>query len=199
MNDIGWQRRWRELQTTHKHDLYDPYPYVFQIHFTAAGQPCDYHTWTAVRLLRCQWSKLDEYGQIHCTTPLNMANTVTAMASQITSLTIVYSSIYSGADQRKHQSSASLAFVWGIHRWPVNTPHKSQQRGKCFQLMTSSWHNRNRSNDNKNRYILCDILSKERRRWFMSTHNYIYTAAIVMHKCNATQPWLFYITCIQKY
>ena len=38
------------------------------------------------------------------------------VASQITSLTIVYSTVYSGADQRKHQSSASLAFVWGIHR-----------------------------------------------------------------------------------
>ena len=45
------------------------------------------------------------------------------MASQITSLIIVYSTIYSGG-QRKHQSSASLAFVWGIHRWPVNSPHK---------------------------------------------------------------------------
>ena len=42
-----------------------------------------------------------------------------AMASRITSLTIVYSSVYSGADQRKHQSSASLAFVRGIHRSPV--------------------------------------------------------------------------------
>ena len=49
---------------------------------------------------------------------------MTAMASQITSLTIVYSTVYSGADQRKHQSSASLAFVWWIHRWPVNSPHK---------------------------------------------------------------------------
>ena len=39
-----------------------------------------------------------------------------AMASQITSLTIVYSTVYSGADERKHQSSASLAVVWGIHR-----------------------------------------------------------------------------------
>ena len=39
-----------------------------------------------------------------------------AMASQITSLTIVYSTVNSGADQRKHQSSASLAFVRGIHR-----------------------------------------------------------------------------------
>ena len=36
-----------------------------------------------------------------------------AMTSQITSITIVYSTVYSGADQRKHQSSASLAFVWG--------------------------------------------------------------------------------------
>ena len=47
-----------------------------------------------------------------------------AIASQITSLTIVYSTVYSDADQRKHQSSASLAFVRGIHRGPVNSPHK---------------------------------------------------------------------------
>ena len=47
-----------------------------------------------------------------------------AMASQITSLTIVCSNLYSGADQRKHESSVSLAFVRGIHRWPVNSPHK---------------------------------------------------------------------------
>ena len=40
------------------------------------------------------------------------------MASRITSLTIVYSTVYSGANQRKHQRSASLAFVWGIHRGP---------------------------------------------------------------------------------
>ena len=38
------------------------------------------------------------------------------MASQITSITIVYSTVYSGADQREHQRSASLAFVRGIHR-----------------------------------------------------------------------------------
>ena len=46
------------------------------------------------------------------------------MASIITSLTIVFSTVYSDADQRKHQSSASLAFVRGIHRGPVNSPHK---------------------------------------------------------------------------
>ena len=55
-----------------------------------------------------------------------------AIASQITSLTIVYSSVYSGADQRKHQSSASLAFVRGIHRRPVNYPHKGPVTRKMF-------------------------------------------------------------------
>ena len=54
------------------------------------------------------------------------------MASQITSLTIVYSAVYSGADQRKHQSSASLTFVWGIHRGPVNSPHKWPVTRKMF-------------------------------------------------------------------
>ena len=62
-----------------------------------------------------------------------------AIASQITCLTIVYSIVYSDADQRKHQSSASLAFVRGIHRdrWIPRT--NGQLRGKCFHLMTSSW------------------------------------------------------------
>ena len=55
-----------------------------------------------------------------------------ATASQIASLTIVYSSDYSGADQRKHQSSASLAFLRGIHRWPVNSPHKWPVTRKMF-------------------------------------------------------------------
>ena len=64
---------------------------------------------------------------------------MTTMASQISSLTIVYSTIYSDADQRKHQSFAPLAFVRGIHRdrWIPRT--NDQLRGKCFHLMTSSW------------------------------------------------------------
>ena len=57
---------------------------------------------------------------------------MTAMASQITSLTIVYSIVYSGADQRKYQSSASLAFVRGSHRWLVNSPHKGPVTRKMF-------------------------------------------------------------------
>ena len=55
-----------------------------------------------------------------------------AVASQITSLTIVYSTVYSDTVQRKHQSSASLAFVWGIHRGPVNSPHKWPVTRKMF-------------------------------------------------------------------
>ena len=63
---------------------------------------------------------------------------MTTIASAFTSLTVVYSPVYSDVDQRKHQSSASLAFVRGIHRdrWIPRT--KGQLRGKCFHLMTSS-------------------------------------------------------------
>ena len=55
-----------------------------------------------------------------------------AIASQITSFTIVYSTVYSDADQRQHQSSASLPFVRGIHRGPVNSPHKWPVTRKMF-------------------------------------------------------------------
>ena len=51
------------------------------------------------------------------------------IASQITSLTIVYSAVYSGTDQREHKK----------HRGPVNSPHKWPVTRKCFHLMTSSW------------------------------------------------------------
>ena len=53
------------------------------------------------------------------------------LGSQITSLTIVYSTVYSGANQRKYQSFASLAFVRGNHRGPVN----------CFMFTIVSWPN----------------------------------------------------------
>ena len=80
-----------------------------------------------------------------------------AMACQITSLTIVYSTVYSGTDQRKHQSSVSLAFLRGIHRWLVNFPHKwpvtrkmfplddvimgqSCEKFPCYNVLMLSWH-----------------------------------------------------------
>ena len=65
------------------------------------------------------------------------------IASYITSLTIVYSTVYSDADQRKHPSSVSLAFVWGIHRGPVNSPHKWPVTRKMFPfddvIITMLW------------------------------------------------------------
>ena len=55
-----------------------------------------------------------------------------AMASQITSLTIVYLTVFFGRRSKKHQSSASLAFVQGIHRGPVKSPHKWLVTRKMF-------------------------------------------------------------------
>ena len=66
-----------------------------------------------------------------------------AMASLITSLTSVYPTVHPGADQRMHQSSASLAFVRGIHRRPVNSTHKWPVTRKIFPfddvVMYTSW------------------------------------------------------------
>ena len=69
---------------------------------------------------------LNRYGMDHHILHHYDDVTMDAIASQITSLTIVYSTVYSDLDQRKDQSSASLAFVRGIRRWPVNSPHKGQ-------------------------------------------------------------------------
>ena len=65
-----------------------------------------------------------------------------AIASQITSHAIVYSTVYSGENQRKHQSSASLALERGIHREPVNSPHKLPVTRKMFpfdDVIVLSW------------------------------------------------------------
>ena len=69
---------------------------------------------------------------IHCAvwqTNIHYGDVITSVvASEITSISVVCSAVCSGADQRKHQSSASLAFVRGIHRWPVNSPHKNPRK-----------------------------------------------------------------------
>ena len=90
---------------------------------------------TAKSLLQKVWDALHS---IRCFHYIDVI--MTTRASQITSLTFVNSTVSSDADQRKHQSSTSLAFVWGIHRdrWIPRT--KRQLRGKCFHLMTSSCH-----------------------------------------------------------
>ena len=58
-----------------------------------------------------------------------------AMASQFTGVSVVYSTTCSGEAQRKHQSSASLPFVRGIHRWPMNYPHKWPVTRKMFPFV----------------------------------------------------------------
>ena len=57
---------------------------------------------------------------------------MSAMATQITGVPMVCSTFFSGADQRKHQSSASLAFVREIHRLPVNSPRRGPITRKMF-------------------------------------------------------------------
>ena len=57
---------------------------------------------------------------------------MSAIASQIIDVSIVCSTVCSGADQRKHQSSVSLAFVRGIHRWPGDSPHERSVTQEMF-------------------------------------------------------------------
>ena len=59
---------------------------------------------------------------------------MSAMVSQFTGVSIVCSIVCSGADQKIYQSSASLNFVKGIHRWPADSPNKGRVTGKMFPL-----------------------------------------------------------------
>ena len=125
----------------------------FRIRFTISK--CDLVSSGFIRFTQDQFSWLDscedhEWIQHHYDDVI-----MSAIASQITSLTIVYSTVYPGADQSKHQSSASLAFVWEIHRGPVNSPHKWPVTRKMFPfddvIMTRRWlysHNKTRGNKN---------------------------------------------------
>ena len=80
------------------------------------------------------WTKLDFSAVKSCGIHCKCSNSIIRISLHwrhneqdgvsITSLTTVYPVAYSAAEQRKHQSFASLAFVWGILWWPVNYPHK---------------------------------------------------------------------------
>ena len=63
---------------------------------------------------------------------------INEMESQITNVSFVCVTVCSGAGQRKNQSCVPLAFVKGIHRWPVDSPHKGPVTWYFFHLMTSS-------------------------------------------------------------
>ena len=88
---------------------------------------------------------------------------MSAMASLITGVSIVYSTVCSDADQRKHQSSASLAFVKGIPQWPGNSPHKGPGTRKLFSfddiIMVVRWEDRvGRSSVNISSFTVVDGL-----------------------------------------
>ena len=125
---LGWQVKRNQFSSNNPHqtscirgcmlgsDLtHRPPNQILSVHWDTTGQTT----------LEDQWYHMVHYSDA----------TMGAIASQINSLTIVFSD----ADQREHQSSALLAFVQGIHRWPVNSPHKWLVTRKCFHLMTSSW------------------------------------------------------------
>ena len=90
-----------------------------------------------------------------------------AMASQITSITIVYSTIYPGADQRKYQNTASLTFVQGIHRRPVNSPHKWPVTRKMFPF------------DDVIMFYICSRQTVE-GLWYLETHY----CSIILCECH---------------
>ena len=95
---------------------------------------------------------------------------MSAIASQITSLTIVYSTVYPGADRSKHQSSASLAFVWGNHRGPVNSPHKWPVTRKIFPfddvIMSCNVCHQGISSDNAEQHLITSLVPS----YFMIMH-----------------------------
>ena len=68
---------------------------------------------------------------------------MSVMASQITGVLIVYSTVYSGTDGRKHQSSTSLVFVRGIHRWWVNSPQMTSNA----ETVSIWWHHHDRAHN----------------------------------------------------
>ena len=86
---------------------------IWQLHLEHQNlKTVDIKSWMMANTLHQQNGKVFHYNDV----------IMGAIASQITSPAIVYSNVYWGDDQRKHQSSASLAFVRGIHRGPVNSP-----------------------------------------------------------------------------
>ena len=102
---------------------------------------------------------------------------MSAMASQITGASIVYSTAYSGANQRKHQSSASLAFVQGIHRRPVNSPHKGPVMWKVFPFDdVIMWHS--------------FVLSAEIWKMLHHTSWYVLCTPAATHSVGSCHLWL---------
>ena len=95
-----------------------------------------------------------------------------AIASQITSLTIVYSMAYLDADQRK-KSSASLAFVRGIQRGTVNSPHKWPATRKMFPFDDVIMRDGDFSKRQEGQYILRFVQAKD-QEYIKALHYWVF-------------------------
>ena len=109
-------------------------------HYTALYHT-DYQLWQRLwytkTTIQCRLYNDHVHGMYHYNDVI-----MSAMASQITDVSIVYLTVCLGADQRKHQSSASLVFVGGIHRSPVNSTHKGTVTQKMFPFDDVIMHNK---------------------------------------------------------
>ena len=108
-------------------------PFVGRIHVTS-GSPIKGPLMLKVYYFDRNYAESHSWGTRHFSDGLFYHYSDVIMgtvASPITSFTIVYSTVYSGKGERD-QSSASLAFVRGIHWWPVNSPHKGPVTRKMF-------------------------------------------------------------------
>ena len=131
------------LQTTWPDTCVHNLKCIFQkanLHCTFSNLYCYWHNWQCVSsdYLNQLWYDLMHVRLQEALVSQGMFIThyndviMDATASQITSIASVYSAVWLDADQRKHQSSAALAFVRGIHRRPVNSPHKGSVTRKMF-------------------------------------------------------------------
>ena len=111
-----------------------------------------------------------------------------AIASQITSLTIVYSMVYSGAYQRKHESSASLAFVMGIHRWPLNSPHKRPVTQKMLPF-----------DDVIMSYYKISLLNSMCLNWKFLTYHWLTDSSVAIHNQKICYKMRVLITVLQSH
>ena len=116
-------------------------------------------------------------------TPYHCSDVImSAMASKITSFTIVYSTVYSGAHHRKHLSSASLAFV---REWPVNSPQKGPVTRKMLPFddvtMTTYWRI-----ESVNKFVSFTLSSVTHHRaiWFSNLSTHPLRNILIFYQCN---------------
>ena len=116
-----------EVEPSTWYSTRDTHPSIDPAHWRLTSQPClcSNHHSTWAHNYQVKITALCHYSDV----------IMIVRASQITSLTMVYSTVYSAVDQRKHKSSASLVIVRRIHRWPGNSLHK----GPVMRKIVSIW------------------------------------------------------------